>query len=516
MVTQAQPVKRRTVLKQVLLSYTVITLSFALVAAYNVWSQRRSVQEIELVRSGYLPLALALRDAVAVQNTYNTQLNHITDVRNPTDKQVWFDAMLSAGRPRVFAEVRSALTRAFGAQDTSLRNELSTELGQIERFLREDREMLNALFDALKRADKSSAELTRDTLVTRGTRAAGMLGQLETRVTIQVDTLIEAGSRRERLNLRILLVWLGFTVLLGVGVALYARRLLRPLERVTERAKAVAGGDFTPQVPHTANDEIGDLSRTFEAMVAEISRVNQELLESERLATIGKMAAHVTHEVRNPLSSIALNLELLEEELPSEGESRTLFVAIRREVERLTELTEQYLSVARRREPDFAIEDVTEVVSEALEFMIPELRRHRVEVTTELAGEVAPVKLDEAQIRQVMHNLLRNARQAMPNGGALHVRVSQPDEQWLEIDVIDSGAGMDAEARARLFEPFFTTKSRGTGLGLAISRHIIETHGGAIWCESNTPKGTRFVVRLPIAVTPQLTASESPHDVAGV
>ncbi len=494
--------KRRTVLRQVLFSYAVITLSFALVAGYNVLGQRRSLREIELVRSGYLPLALALRDAVAVQDTYNTQLNHITDVRNPADKQVWFDAMLNSGRPKVFAAVRAALTRAFGTQDTLLRNELSTELGQIERFLRDDRELLASLFEALKRSDRAPAEAARDNLVTRGTRAAGMLGQLETRVTVQVDNLIEAASKRERLNLRLLLVWVGFTVFLGAGVALYARRLLRPLEQVTERAKVVAGGDFTPQAPHASNDEIGDLSRTFEAMVAEIARVNHELLESERLATIGKMAAHVTHEVRNPLSSIALNLELLEEELPQEGEARTLFVAIRKEVERLTELTEQYLTVARRRDPNFALEDVGEVVAEALEFMTPELRRHDVVVAAAFADDLPAVRLDEGQIRQVVHNLLRNARQAMPSGGDLKVTVAASDEPgWVDIDVADTGAGMSEETRARLFEPFFTTRNHGTGLGLAISRHIVEAHGGQIHCEPNAPHGTRFVVRLPIAAT---------------
>jgi two-component system, NtrC family, sensor kinase len=492
--------KRRTVLRQVLFSYVVITFSFALVAGYNVLGQRRSVREIELVRSGYLPLALALRDVVAVQNTYNTQLNHITDVPNPADKQEWFDYMLNVARPRGFAAVRAALTRAFGTQDTALRNELSSELGQIERFLRDDRELLTSLFEALKRSERTPAETARDTLVTRGTRAAGMLGQLETRVTVQVDNLIEAASQRERLNLRLLLVWVGFTVFLGGGVALYARRLLRPLEQVTERAKVVAGGDFTPQAPHTSTDEIGELSRTFEAMVSEIARVNQELLESERLATIGKMAAHVTHEVRNPLSSIALNLELLEEELPAASEAHTLFVAIRKEVERLTELTEQYLTVARRRDPNFAIEDVTEVVAEAVEFMSPELKRHDVVVTTNFAAELPPVKLDEGQIRQVMHNLLRNARQAMPSGGDLRVRVAAGAEAgWVDIEVADTGAGMSDETRARLFEPFFTTRSHGTGLGLAISRHIVEGHGGAIRCEPNEPGGTRFVVRLPVA-----------------
>lgn len=492
--------KRRTVLRQVLFSYAVITLSFALVAGYNVLGQRRSVREIELVRSGYLPLALALRDVVAVQNTYNTQLNHITDVPNPADKQEWFDYMLNVARPRGFAAVRAALTRAFGTQDTALRNELSNELGQIERFLRDDRELLTALFEALKRSDRPPAETARDSLVTRGTRAAGMLGQLETRVTVQVDNLIEAASRRERLNLRILLGWVGFTVFLGGGVALYARRLLRPLEQVAERAKVVAGGDFTPQQPHHANDEIGHLSRTFEAMVAEIARVNQELLESERLATIGKMAAHVTHEVRNPLSSIALNLELLEEELSSESEAHTLFVAIRNEVERLTELTEQYLTVARRRDPNFAIEDVSEVVAEAVEFMSPELKRHEVVIATDLGTELPPVQLDEGQIRQVIHNLLRNARQAMPSGGELRVTVAASSEHdWVDIDVADTGAGMSDETRARLFEPFFTTRSHGTGLGLAISRHIVEGHGGSIRCEPNEPRGTRFIVRLPAA-----------------
>lgn len=492
--------KRRTVLRQVLFSYAVITLSFALVAGYNVLGQRRSVREIELVRSGYLPLALALRDAMDVQNTYNTQLNHITDVPNPADKQEWFDHTLNVGRPRVFAAVRAALTRAFGTQDTLLRNELSTELGQIERFVREDRELLTSLFEALKRSERATAEATNDNLVTRGTRAAAMLGQLETRVTVQVDNLIEAASQRERLNLRLLLVWVGFTVFLGVGVALYARRLLRPLEQVTERAKVVAGGDFTPQAPHTSTNEIGELSRTFEAMVAEIARVNHELLESERLATIGKMAAHVTHEVRNPLSSIALNLELLEEELPQESEAHTLFIAIRKEVERLTELTEQYLTVARRRDPNFAIEDLAEVVAEAVEFMSPELKRHEVAIAADFGSELPPVKLDEGQIRQVMHNLLRNARQAMPNGGNLRVTVASSAEPgWVDIDVSDTGAGMSEETRARLFEPFFTTRSHGTGLGLAISRHIVEAHGGVIRCEPNEPHGTRFVVRLPVA-----------------
>lgn len=503
--------RRRTVLSQVLFSYVFITLSFALVAGYSVWGQRSSVRETELMRSGYLPLALALRDAVAVQNTYNTQLNHVTDVRNPADKRVWFDTTVTIGRPKVFAEIRAALTRAFASQATGLRDDLSQELGHIERYLKDDREKLSALFNALKLGERDAAEQARDELVRRGTRAAAMLRGLESRVSLQVDALIDEASARERRTLRVLLIWALFTVLLGVAVALYARRLLRPLAHVTQRAKAVAGGDFTPRPVTASNDEIGDLSRTFEAMVTEIARVNRDLVESERLATIGKMAAQVTHEVRNPLSSIALNLELLEEELGTADEARTLYLAIRREVERLTELTEQYLSVARRREPRFSLENLNEVVSEAVELMKPELTRHNVTLVTQWDEGVPKFLFDESQIRQVIQNLVRNARQAMPEGGALTVTTAckpAPDtgdastdavDPFVDICVADTGLGMAPETRARLFEPFFTTRSHGTGLGLAISRHIIDTHRGSIRCEPAAPRGTRFIVSLPIA-----------------
>ena len=119
--------------------------------------------------------------------------------------------------------------------------------------------------------------------------------------------------------MRLLVISAAFTVLVGLGVAFRARRLLAPLTAVTERAQAVARGDLTARAVVASNDEIGELAATFESMVAAIARANAELLSSERLAAIGKMAAQVTHEVRNPLSSLALNVELLEEELSGKG-----------------------------------------------------------------------------------------------------------------------------------------------------------------------------------------------------
>jgi signal transduction histidine kinase len=207
------------------------------------------------------------------------------------------------------------------------------------------------------------------------------------------------------------------------------------------------------------------------------------------------MAAQVTHEVRNPLSSIGLNLELLEDELKSE-EARSLHQAISREVQRLNDLTEQYLSVARRNDPRFEAEDFALVLREAAAFVEPDLKRNGVELVLVLPDHLPELWIDEAQIKQVIHNLVRNARQATPRGGTVTL-AARAEGSGVELSVADTGHGMGAEAREHLFEPFFTTKTQGTGLGLAISRHMVEGHRGTIRCEPNAPEGTRFVVELP-------------------
>jgi signal transduction histidine kinase len=497
------------VLTRVLLSYGLLTVSFALVAGFSVLGQRQSVRETELMRSGYIPLIVALRDAVASQNTVNSQLNNVTEARNPADKRVWFETNLALGRPKVFAELRAAMAFAFAKDERGLGRQLSAEVGRIERFLEGDREILARLFDALKREDSAQAEKLRDQLVTRGSQALEELRELENRVNAHLDDVMGAISKRERWTFRVLVGWVLFTVGIGIAVSLYARKVLKPLAQITERAEAVARGDLTPREVKAADDEIGELATTFEAMVSGIARANRELLESERLATIGKMAAHVTHEVRNPLSSIALNLELLSDELPASSEARALHQAIEREVRRLSELTEQYLSLTRPHKPNLQQENVGELVGEALSFLKPDLDKAGVDLSLEVEEDLPASWVDDAQLRQVLQNLVRNARQAMPDGGKLIVSVTA-EVNHVAIAVADEGVGMAPEVRERLFEPFLTTKEHGTGLGLAISRHIIEAHGGTIRCEANEPKGTRFVIELPSGRPTSADGSEPP------
>ncbi len=494
--------KRRPVAARVFAAFAVVVAAFGAASGFCVFAQRQAVEEANLMRSGYFPLALSVRDLVANQDTWNTQLNHVTRAGNPADIRVWFRLALSVGRPRMFADARGAVSRAFLERGSSeaqrIGRELLRDIDETERLVNNDGERLERLFEALERRDPQADRLG-DELVTRGAQEGKILAQLEKRVEQNVDRLVAQARARERLATWLLVSLTLATLATGAGMAVYARRMLLPLGLVTERAKAVALGDLKPRPAVVSNDEIGELAATFEGMVSAIARANEQLLASERLATIGKMAAHVTHEIRNPLSSIALNLELLEEELPSSAEeANNLLRAIKAEVERLSGLSEQYLSVARQKPQQKQLEKLGEIVEEACEFVRRELQQANIALEVSIepgVGELA-LPVAEAQIRQALLNLLRNAREAMPQGGRVVVKLLEAEGGGLDLIVDDEGVGMPATTRERLFEPFFTTKQHGTGLGLAITRQIAEAHGGGIRVETREPIGTRIVLHL--------------------
>lgn len=238
--------------------------------------------------------------------------------------------------------------------------------------------------------------------------------------------------------------------------------------------------------------------------VTERVRVERALLRSERLAAIGRMSSQITHEVRNPLNSLSLNVEMLEEELAgADGEARTLFRAIAKEIERLTQVTEGYLGFARLPKPRLARESVNALVESLLRFIREEAGKTGVEVSSDLRAALPDVLADENQLRQALLNVVRNALEALGSGngrrgGRLSVTTRRAAGH-VEIVVRDDGPGIAPKDLARIFDPFYSTKSEGTGLGLPLTQQIIEEHGGTIACASEPGRGTVFTIRLPAA-----------------
>ncbi|MBN8611812.1 MAG: response regulator [Deltaproteobacteria bacterium] len=249
--------------------------------------------------------------------------------------------------------------------------------------------------------------------------------------------------------------------------------------------------------------------------ITERRALEEELTRAHRLESIGRLAGGLAHDFNNLLAAMLGSLELLEDVVPSHGKED--LETVRHGAQRARELTAQLLAFARKQPIALAVFDLSALVKN-LEHLLCRLVGPRIDLTIE-AAPGAWVHADAAQLEQVLVNLVANARDAMPAGGPLTVKVFSSTEgaatrslPQVELFVEDRGSGMDEHTRAHAFDPFFTTKTAGTGLGLASSYGIVQQHGGDIEIESREPRGTRFRVRLPrsSAPTPQTQSVRPP------
>lgn len=221
----------------------------------------------------------------------------------------------------------------------------------------------------------------------------------------------------------------------------------------------------------------------------------------DQYTEIARLAGALAHEIKNPLSTIRLNMQLLAEEL-EEAQSPTLRRALKRveivqrECQRLQELLDDFLKFAKIRRLQLAPTNLNEEIRSTLEFFEPEAKNAGVEILSYLDPELPSVMLDRESFRGAFLNLLLNAKQAMPDGGQLVVRTRSLGN-FVAVHLIDSGCGMDEQTAAQMFEAFFSTKPGGSGLGLPTTSKIIEAHGGTISVESELGHGTHFTVELP-------------------
>jgi PAS domain S-box-containing protein len=232
--------------------------------------------------------------------------------------------------------------------------------------------------------------------------------------------------------------------------------------------------------------------------------LERELIRTEKMAAVGKIASKVVHEIRNPLGSINLNVDILIDNLggddtPEVREAREVLQTIKRETRRLSQITDEYLQFSRMPQPTGREEDLNAVMLGLADFLRPELRRSGIRLVLNLDDGHPRVACDGRLVRQIVLNLIRNAMDAVPPTSGQVMVVTKLIPQGAEIEVDDNGPGIDPLVLQRIFEPFFTTKQDGTGLGLAVVRQIVEEHGGSVSCRSIPDKGTTFRIVLPRA-----------------
>ncbi|MBL9129724.1 MAG: PAS domain-containing sensor histidine kinase, partial [Verrucomicrobiaceae bacterium] len=235
--------------------------------------------------------------------------------------------------------------------------------------------------------------------------------------------------------------------------------------------------------------------------VTETRKRTEEQIESERLNAFTMLAAGVAHELGNPLNSLTIHLQLLDRRLKKMGAKgeplREHLDVATGEIRRLDGIIGQFLAAIRPTKPQFQPSRVTDLLEECLRVLKPEIERAKITVRLDLRADMPAMPLDANQMKQAFHNLIRNACQAMPEGGALTISGTFTDYE-VRLGFEDSGKGISPEQMGRMFQPFATTRSGGTGLGLLIVRRIIREHGGEIDIESREGKGTRITLWLPL------------------
>jgi signal transduction histidine kinase len=260
-----------------------------------------------------------------------------------------------------------------------------------------------------------------------------------------------------------------------------------------------------------------ELGRKVEAATAELARrneelrrINEELFETqktlaraERLAVAGQLAASLAHEIGTPLNSISGHVQLLaRRKLADEDTVRRLRI-IEKQIDSIVRTVQQLLSWSRKFDLRIELLDLRHVLEEAVLLSSPALQLRRIQVQMDLARDCPKIYGDAGYLQQVFLNLINNSMDAMPHGGQLRIALRAPSDgaaRELVVEVADNGTGMSPETLAHIFDPMFTTKQIGTGagLGLAICDQIVRQHGGAIQVESESGRGTRFSILLPL------------------
>lgn len=314
-------------------------------------------------------------------------------------------------------------------------------------------------------------------------------------------------------------------ILLLVLLFLITSSIIHPLKNMVTATKNIARGDLNHKVIIPYKDEVGELAQSFNQMTANLKEANQKLIQwgktlekrvaertkelkraqdtlvqSAKMASLGKMAAGVAHEINNPLTSILINTHLMLEQIDENNSFYENLKLIADETTRCTSIVKGLLEFSRQNPPQKSYSEINEILTRTIQLLENQAAFQNIKIEKNLSSEIPPLLVDKNKLKQVFWNLMVNAAEAMPNGGSLTISTDiSKDKKYIEIRFKDTGVGIPPEIIPKLYDPFFTTKSSGTGLGLAVSYGIIRQHSGTILVNSRPGEGSTFTIKLPLA-----------------
>ncbi len=295
-----------------------------------------------------------------------------------------------------------------------------------------------------------------------------------------------------------------------------SQRISIPINKLVSASKEVELGNLDAKVEVTTNDELQYLAESFNAMALSIKNrdeqlrdfATQKIMESERLALIGQLAANVAHELNNPLQGIVAYSHLLLERMPSEDPNQDMVEKIVGQANRSRDIIRGLLDFSRQRTPDKSLSNLNSILRECVSLLENQAQFHNIQIFEDFQEDLPMIVIDPSQIERVFINIIINAAEAMDGNGQLRLATRYENQaEFIEVMFSDTGSGIDEANFDKIFDPFFTTKEvgHGTGLGLAISYGIIKGHKGTISVESEVGKGTTFIIRLPLQATIKAT-----------
>ncbi len=311
-------------------------------------------------------------------------------------------------------------------------------------------------------------------------------------------------------RLMLILIGCGGFILGLVGAGLLARRITEPLKTLVEGTHRISKGDFSQRIPVRSEDEIGGLARSFNEMTRDLLETrqrmedaNRKLIQAEKLASIGRISATIAHEIRNPLTSVKLNIQkLLEDESLGEEEKEHLSIS-QEGIGLIEKFIKELLNFTRVSDLNLERFSILQIIEESLKMLRNSFQEKKIILERSCPSDLPAVVVDGDKLRQVFLNILRNSVEAVDEGGKIGLALSLIKENGVKrvrIRLSDNGYGIPEKDWDNIFEPFFTTKPSGFGLGLSNARKIVEQHMGSIRVVKKKGRGTAFEIRIPCEV----------------